>query len=190
MGWITYSKSSQDRFGVLSAEYTVMAQPRCPVDREIGGLLTLGAIRAPELERAGEEIYRATRVRQTAIGPETVIGYIVRDQSLRYDQWAHGRSLGAARGTLSKRGASQSSRNRQSAVYKALRARDFNGYDVPVRISDSLRAGNCRDGTLAFRDRHFPGRDTALVSEILAVPAGSLSELVLAACVVAIHRQA
>jgi hypothetical protein len=49
-----------------------------------------------------------------------------------------------------------------------LRDNNPNGYsDISVRISDSIKAGNCQEGTLAFRDRFFPGQESATVSEIL-----------------------
>jgi hypothetical protein len=71
--------------------------------------------------------------------------------------------------------------------------------EVEVTLTDSYRAGNCEPGTLQFRDRLFPGRESATIGEI-AVRVGrldltalsgadlTLARQVGAACMVAIRR--
>jgi len=52
----------------------------------------------------------------------------------------------------------------------ALQEMQLNGYaQIIVSIGDSLAAGNCRSGTEQFCDRHFSGRTTATIEEILSV---------------------
>lgn len=70
---------------------------------------------------------------------------------------------------------------------------------VEVTLADSYRAGNCEPGTLSFRDRVLPGRESATISEIAAAvgvvdPAGlagedlTLARQLAAACLAAIRR--
>jgi len=40
--------------------------------------------------------------------------------------------------------------------------------DVEITVEDSLRAGNCRAGTLSFAERFLPDRDHATIGELLA----------------------
>jgi hypothetical protein len=54
----------------------------------------------------------------------------------------------------------QRKREQQQAADRAAKATSFSGMDlraVPVTIDTSLRAGNCRDGTMAFSYRHRLG---------------------------------
>lgn len=43
--------------------------------------------------------------------------------------------------------------------------------DVLVTIEDSLRVRHCRPGTEAFRDQHFPGRESVTVAELAPLAA-------------------
>jgi hypothetical protein len=37
---------------------------------------------------------------------------------------------------------------------------------VEMTVADSIAAGNCETGTIAFRDRNFPGRDSVTIEEL------------------------
>ena len=63
----------------------------------------------------------------------------------------------------------------------------LNGYDVQVELGDSARAGNCPQGSSAWVARHFDGRVSASVSEILAIE--DQHDRAILACVAAVRRQ-
>ena len=201
-GWIDYK--DRNRYGVVSAQYTVCLMrgwwklPNWLKDCD--GLLTLAAVRLPDDEGEGEEVYRARWAGQGRSGPSVCDGFIVRRVVDGRAYTAHGKSLGAARSVVTRQlpeylaAASERERKRaeriervKSRVRKSLEAGCLNGYEVEVTLSDSSRAGNCNEGTAAWVNRHFPGRRSAMVSEVLSVD--DQRERVLLACVAAVRRQ-
>lgn len=62
--------------------------------------------------------------------------------------------------------------DRRHAAAEAAEATDFRTRcemhgDVEVTMEDSVAAGNCRPGTIDFRDEHFRGRTSATIRELL-----------------------
>lgn len=197
-GWIEYSRRFGNRRGIVSARYTIAAIARIPIPREIGGLLTLGAERAESMERPNERVYRAVWARQAQDGPARERGFIVGAID-RHGEWtyAHGSTIGAARGVLSRRlGTTQRldpdewerlDRWRE-AVRRKLERGQLNGYDVAVRLADARSAGLCEPGIRAWCERnHIDPDGSETVSTLLAI--SDQREYVLAACLAAIQRQ-
>jgi hypothetical protein len=196
-GWIEYSRRVGAMRGIVSAQYTISAMgPLAGCPRVQGGLLTLGAVRAPGLEAEGEMIWSAVWARQGRGEPVREAGYIVAREIGQRTVYAHGSTIGAARSVLSrsanghaKSERSQALRRWQQAVRVALEAGRINGYDVPVRMSDARRAGLCAPGIQAWCARHqIDPAGEARVSELLAIQHDQ-REYVLAACLSAIRRQ-
>jgi hypothetical protein len=151
---------------------------------ELDGLLTLAAQR---IEEKGDEIVWKARWARKARGFSFIVedGYIVR----RGEEFAHGKSAQAARSILSRRATEARLRSLERKLLVSGDASDLGAHKkVRVTIADSLAAGNCEAGTLAFRDRYFPGRDSATVKEVLdAADTFSGRKLAIAACLRAIR---
>lgn len=58
--------------------------------------------------------------------------------------------------------------------------------EIMVTLADSESAGNCLAGSRAWRDRHFPGRDSASVQEVIQIR--DSRQLAILACVAAIRH--
>jgi hypothetical protein len=131
--------------------------------RANAGMIALWAEK--EFEENGDECWAAKWVRKgQGISLVTEYGFILR----RGNETAHGKTIGACRGVLKRRETEKGLEKKESRLMQMLRDNNPNGYsDISVRISDSIKAGNCQEGTLAFRDRFFPGQESATVSEIL-----------------------
>lgn len=195
-GWIEYS--DKNRYGIVSAQYCVSAMLQLPIPREIGGLLTLGAERATALERENEQVYRAMWAKQGQGEPTCERGFIVATENSRgWIEYAHGKTINAARGVLTRRlgtqqrydtdGWAKLDRWRQ-AVERKLRAGQINGYNVAVSMADARKAGLCQPGVEAWCGRHdIDPRGTTTVGEIMAID--DQRDYALAACMVAITRQ-
>jgi hypothetical protein len=168
-------------------EATVVATGLGP---RLDGMLTLAALPV-ESDRPGEEVFRAVWARKTSgfafVREE---GYIVR----RDGQLTHGSSVAAARSTLTRRATEAELDRHEAAILAKLSgpAAELNGLGGQiVAIRDSVRAGNCEAGTLAFRDQHFPGRDSASIREVLtAAETTGERKYAIAACMVAVRRHA
>lgn len=149
---------------------------------EAHGLITLSA------QEVGEGVYRAIWLRKgIGFSLHTEEGYIVR----RGGEAAHGKTLQAARAILAKRERELRIMRLESAIQRQLSAGRPGEYgSIGVRLADSYAAGNCEPGTLAFRDRYFPGRDSATIDEILSVETNSDATRARAilACMRAIRR--
>jgi len=201
-GWIDYK--DRNRYGIVDAHYdaTVLKGWRSLPDwlRVCDGMLTLAAIHQQDDEQEGETIYRARWAVQKAGDVDYVEGFIVRLDRDGRRYTAHGKSIGAARGCITKQlpewiaAATERERERairiervKTRICKALERGKLNGYDVPVTIADSTRAGNCPTGTMNWVAKHFPDRESAMVSDILDIH--DEHERVLLACVSAIRRQ-
>lgn len=190
-GWIEYSKGYGNRQVITEAQYTFRAMLRCPLPRNIGGLLTLAASEAPELAAQGERVFAAVWASQGRSEPERNSGWIIE----RAGQYAHAKTLGAARAVLARRidapARAASLARWQEAVRKALEAGQIDGYDIPVTFRDATHAGLCSPGIRAWTARNFPGVDpdtgSVQVSQILAIQHDQ-REFALAACLSAIHR--
>ena len=131
--------------------------------RANAGMIALWAEK--QFEENGEECWAAKWVRKgQGISLVTEDGFILQ----RANQTAHGKTIGACRGVLKRRETEKGLEKKESRLMQMLRDNNPNGYsNISVRISDSIKAGNCQEGTLAFRDRFFPGQESATVSEIL-----------------------
>lgn len=203
-GWIEYSRRFGNRKGIVSAEYTVRVMRgwiSLPAwVQSCDGMLTLAAIRQEEDEQPGETIYRARWAVQEQDGPGVRSGFIVAQDIDGRRYTAHGKSIGAARGSITRQlpsyvaARTEADRARAARIEKIkghiaadLERGKLNGYDVTVTVRDSVAAGNCKTGTESWVNRWFPGRDSALVSEVLGVH--DQHERVLLACVRAIRRQ-
>jgi hypothetical protein len=156
----------------------------------VHGLLTLAALPV-ESERPGEQVYRAIWLRKgQGFSLIREDGYIIR----RAGELAHGPSISACRATLTRRLNLVAQPERDEALRLKLSGplSGLNGCSqVLVHLRHSKAAGNCGPGTLAFRDRHFPGRESATVAELLsaAEQAGpDIRQRVIAACVIACRR--
>lgn len=132
---------------------------------EVHGLITLSA------QKVGDGEYRAIWLRKgMGFTLHTEEGFIVR----RGSEEAHGKTLPAARTVIEKREREMRMIRLESAIQRQLSAGQPGEYgSIVVSIADSYAAGNCEPGTLAFRDRYFPGRDSATVAEILSVETNS-----------------
>lgn len=190
-GWMDFGGTR--RHCVVSATYSFRAMARCPIPRNIAGLLTLGAVEAPGAAGEGESVYQAVWARQ---GQGDVIcerGYIVaRTGKSGSIEYAHGATLGAARGVLSRR-ASADERARklaawQDSIERALKAGEIGRYDVHVSLADAFRAGLCKPGVHAWCARNGIDPEAgASVGQILATH--DQQEYALAACLAAIRRK-
>ncbi len=183
-----YSSRCKFRKTYANVEVTVPHNFESTVDDEglgeVDGLLTLVAQR---VEVKGDEIVWKARWARKARGFAFIIedGYIVR----RGEELAHGKSERAARSVLSLRATEAGLQALERRLLAHTGEGSFGSLGaVRVAIADSLAAGNCEAGTLAFRDRHFPGRDSATVEEILrAAETFSGRKLAIAACLRAIR---
>jgi len=135
-------------------------------------------------EDAGCTIYRATWLRST-LGKEITAqtGYI----AIGTHGSVHAKTITGAKSTLTRR-ANALRQDRHEHKIRALLAKmELNGYaNVSVSMADSIAAGNCRPGSEQFRDRYFPGRDTASIQEVLGV--GVSRDLAINACLRAIRH--
>jgi hypothetical protein len=131
--------------------------------RANAGMIALWAEK--QFEENGEECWAAKWVRKgQGISLVTEDGFILQ----RGNQTAHGKTIAACRGVLKRRETEKGLEKKESRLMQMLQDNNPNGYsNISVRISDSIKAGNCQQGTLAFRDRFFPGQESATVSEIL-----------------------
>lgn len=131
---------------------------------KIHGLITLAALPV-ETDNEGEEIWRAKWLRKSAgFSFKCEDGFIVR----RDGEITHGSTIAAARSNLTRRDNQKRLDQHETEVRRKLEHMQLNGYAIiPVTLGDSKRAGNCEAGTLAFRDRHFPGQDSAPVKDVL-----------------------
>ena len=200
-GWIEY-KGSKNRIGVTDAHYVITVQRgwMSLPDwlRTCGGLLTLAAIELPQ-EREGETVYRARWARQASGDVAVDEGFIVRLLVDGDEYTSHGKTLGGARSVITRQlpayRAAKTERDRvrgekiekiKKQIASKLESGNLNGYDVQVTLRDSDRAGNCQQGASAWVARHFDGRVSASVSEILAID--DQHDRALLACVAAVRR--
>jgi hypothetical protein len=130
-------------------------------------------------------VWQASWVKQArGFNIEAVSGYIVRCAD---GSFAHANT---------EKAAFQVCKRRAAFLRRAAKAESLRGLDVADLLSkfagvsiirrDSLRAGNCAEGTDSWIAQHFPGRESATVAEILAV---DTSEEVVRAVKAGILRQ-
>jgi len=185
--WLTLTVPASWRSSVLAAGIA-----------DAGGLLTLAA------KQVAEDAWEASWLVQGR-GYEFRVerGYIVRAADGTY---AHGRSLKAARAIADGRTKVWGERLRQTHARKRAEAqarlRELRDQlssmtrgqiiaafgDTPISLRDSLRAGNCPDGTRSWINKWADGRTSGTVSNVLNTGA-PLDEYVLRAIAVAIARQ-
>lgn len=147
---------------------------------ELNGMLTLDA---EWIDHPTRTVYRAAwvRVKGKRIVKET--GFIAISESGS----AHSSTIAGACGILTTRENAVRYARAEAKIRAQLEAMELEGYGkIMVTFEDSLAAGNCRPGTEHFRDKHFPGRDSASVREILA--AGEQRKLAINACIHAIRK--
>jgi hypothetical protein len=151
----------------------------------IPGLARAGGMLTTHASEIAPGVWQASWVQQArGFDLKAVSGYIVRcaDGSL-----VHANTEKAAAQVCKRREAFL----RREAKAKTLR--DLSASDLLEKFAgvsiirrDSLRAGNCPAGTDSWIARHFPGRESATVAEILAV---DTSEEVVRAVKAGILRQ-
>ena len=150
----------------------------------LDNLLTLDLDLLEEKDSSGYTVYGAVwaRVCGKRIIPEK--GYIAVNENC---QTAHASTPRGALAVLTRRANEERFRHLSRKIREKLETRRLNGYaDIEVTLQDSYRAGNCRPGTKAFRDQHFPGRESARIEEVLSV--NSQRALAINACLQAIKR--
>jgi hypothetical protein len=191
-GWVQYSKSFGCRRGITSARYDLRVQDAmhgCP--RVVNGLLTLGAQRATVDTGPGERVWGAVWARAGRHGPVRETGFIVSRPDAALTRYAHGRTVGAARATLTRMGcgsrSEQTTRWMQS-VREALVSGKLDGYDVPVTLDDARLAGLCTPGVKDWCMRH--GIDVYAATTVGAIVGiADQRDYVLAVCLRAIRRR-
>ena len=185
--WLTITVPFNWRSSVLAAGLA-----------DAGGLLTLAA------KQVAEDAWEATwLVQGRGYDFRVQSGYIVRAADGTY---AHGRSLKSARAIADGRTRVWGERLRQAHARKRAEAqarlRELRNQlasmtrgqiiaafgDVPISLRDSLRAGNCPDGTRSWINKWADGRTSGTVSNVLNTGA-PLDEYLLRAIAVAIARQ-
>ena len=185
--WLTLTVPTSWRSSVLAAGLA-----------DAGGLLTLSA------KQVAEDAWEATwLVQGRGYDFRVQSGYIVRAADGTY---AHGRTLKAARAIADGRTRVWGERLRQAHARKRAEAqarlRELYSKltnmsreqiiaafgDVPISLRDSIRAGNCPDGTRSWINKWADGRTSGTVRDVLGTGA-PLDEYVLRAIAVAIARQ-
>jgi uncharacterized protein YqfA (UPF0365 family) len=184
--WLTLTVPANWRGSVLAAGLA-----------DAGGLLTLSA------KQVAEDAWEASwLVQGRGYDFRVQHGYIVRAADGTY---AHGRSLKAARAIADGRAKLWAEKIRQAHARKRSEAearlrelvRTMTSMtreqivaafgDVPISPRDSLRAGNCPDGTRQWISRWADGRTSGTVRDALETGA-PLDEYLLRAIAVAIAR--
>lgn len=147
----------------------------------VDGLLTLSL---KPITHDSRTVYAAKWARVSGKRLKMESGYIAVDG----DETAHAKTPQAACATLTRR-ANEARLSRISRrIREKLESMRLNGYaGIEVTLSDSYKAGNCKPGTLAFRDKYFPGRESCTVEELLSVE--SQRKLAINAALQAIRRQ-
>jgi len=185
--WLTLTVPTSWRSSVLAAGLA-----------DAGGLLTLAA------KQVAEDAWEATwLVQGRGYDFRVQSGYIVRAADGTY---AHGRSLKSARAIADGRTKVWGEKLRQAHARKRAEAqarlRELRDQlasmtrgqiiaafgDVPISLRDSLRAGNCPDGTRSWINKWADGHTSGTVSNLLNTGA-PLDEYLLRAITVAIARQ-
>ena len=185
--WLTLTVPFNWRSSVLAAGLA-----------DAGGLLTLSA------KQVAEDAWEATwLVQGRGYDFRVQSGYIVRAADGTY---AHGRSLKSARAIADGRTKVWGEKLRQAHARKRAEAkarlRELRDQlasmtrgqiiaafgDVPISLRDSLRAGNCPDGTRQWINKWADGRTSGTIHDVLNTGA-PLDEYLLRALTVAIARQ-
>lgn len=152
----------------------------------VGGMLTLAALPEPS-NRAGEQIWKAKWIRKGR-GFSFILheGYIICTK----EEYAHGKTVSLARRVLTQREFEKKLQQREGALRQLLTSNTYQGFaTIKVSIADSIAAGNCESGTHAFRDKYFPGRESATLAEILSRDfGGETRRLAISACIHAIRK--
>lgn len=157
----TYRKTDGTLYAKLLRGHTV------PLEIELlHDMVTLVALPV-DTGRDGEQAWHAKWARRsTGWTVKVEEGFIV----CRDGQYTHGSTLGVARSTLTRRATEAKLDRMEADLLRRVEEHRLNGMgDTIVRISDSTCAGNCLSGTLAFRDRYLPGRDTATANELVSL---------------------
>ena len=146
----------------------------------VNGRLTLAA---EPVDAEGYTVYRASWLRSKGKRLTAEHGYI----AIGEYGGAHARTESGAKGILTRRANEIRYTRHEHKIRTALQEMQLNGYaQIIVSVGDSIAAGNCGGGTEQFCDRHFPGRTTATIEEILSV--GSRRGFAVNACLRAIRR--
>jgi len=165
---------------------TVAFSPTWYTDVYKKGIAVVSGMVTTHASELAPGVWHASWVEQgRGFSLRAVTGYIVVVDGTA----AHGATESAARQSLHRR--SPAYRESHEARFRTLRERlergDAGDYaEVAVTFADSLRAGNCETGTTHWSNKHFPGRETATICEILAID--DEKRLSIAACLQAIRR--
>lgn len=145
----------------------------------VDGLLNIA------VKQIGTGEYAATWIKQgRGFEIHAVSGYIVAHPTLGT---AHGKTISAARAVIAQRKRARQVAGALRTIEQHLMEYRANGFaDLTVRLTDSLRAGNCAVGTEAWIEKHFPGRTEATIRDIIAVE--DQHRFVVAACLAAVRR--
>lgn len=194
----TYSKTNGKWTATIQSGWNLHVAKRGLA--RVDGMPTLAGLPV-ESETPGEEIFRAKWLEKgRGFAAHVRSGYIVRRVIGSRTYTAHAGSIGAARSLITRqtpeslRAADERAAAKAAAIERIqakiaakLEAGQLNGFaPVNVTISDSLAVGNCGSGTRNWIAKHFPGRKTATVAEIVQIP--DEHPRVLLACLHAIVR--
>jgi len=157
----------------------------------VSGMVTT---HATEIEHG---VFRASWVEQgRGFSLHAVSGFIV----VAGDDIVHGPTEEAAKQSACRRNPAYRAEQTRRATERAKRIESKLGPiramlergdagpfgEIVVTLIDSMRAGNCETGTTHWRNKHFPGRDSATIREVLTVE--DQKTLVIGACLRAIRR--
>jgi hypothetical protein len=153
----------------------------------INGMLTTHA------EEIEHDAFRASWVEQGAgFSLRSVSGYIV----VAGDETAHGTTLAAAKQTLRRRNPEhqrelfrreEERQKHLTSIRTMLEQGEVGQFaEIAVSLQDSYRSGNCESGTRHWVSKHFPGRTTATVAELIRI--ADEAPRVIAACLQALRR--
>lgn len=158
------------RLGIHLSYFWLRDVASVPGLRDAGGMLTTHA------KLISSNCWQASWVRQGR-GFDLIAesGFIIQAED---NTWVHAKTEKAARQLAAKRtvpylaklAAKNSEHASRAAYLRTLSAEDIiNLYpDVPVRVGDSIAAGNCASGTKNWVAIHFPGQISAPVAKVLA----------------------
>lgn len=157
----TYHKTNATHCVTVPADYWRKVIRRGMVD--VDGLLTLDL---EPITHDSRTVYAAKWARVCGKRLKMESGYIAVDG----DETAHAKTPQGACAILTRRENEARYSRLSRKIREKLKSMRLNGYaKIEVTLADSYRAGNCKPGTLDFRDKHFPNRDSVTIEELLKV---------------------
>lgn len=175
--------SSNGKWTGLDAAFAVHVQ-RYWLSRvnTVAGLADAGGMLTTHAEAVASDAWAATWVKQgRGFELNTASGFIVRVG----DQFFHGKTEAAARKVAAKKAQFARVSEKLRAVSLDQIVAEFGS--LSVRVSDSTRAGNCKEGTEQWAAVHCDGCEELTVREIIALD--STNSRAISAIKAAILRQ-